>query len=164
MTLDDVIQDDWRPEQLATLLFVVRDGEILLIHKKRGLGAGKINGPGGRLEPGETPEQAAVREVQEELCVDSVGVNMMGELRFQFLDGLSLFVTVFKASGCIGDPQETGEAVPMWTDVETIPYDKMWSDDPYWLPLVLQDKLFRGYFLFDDDTMLDHRVDVVHEL
>ncbi len=60
MTLDDVIKDSWQPEQLATLLFVVRDGKILLIPKKRGLGAGKINGPGGRLVPGETFKEAAV--------------------------------------------------------------------------------------------------------
>jgi len=164
MTLDDVIKDSWQPKQLATLLFVVRDGKILLIHKKRGLGAGKINGPGGRLEPGETFEEAAVREVREELCVDCVGVKAMGEIRFQFIDGLSLFVTIFKASGCIGDPRETDEAIPLWSDVASIPYDRMWSDDPYWLPLVLDEKLFRGYFLFDEDTMLDHLVKEVPEL
>ncbi|MGD2110491.1 MAG: NUDIX domain-containing protein, partial [Phycisphaerae bacterium] len=59
----------WRPRQTATLLFVIRAGEILLIRKKRGLGAGKINGPGGRVDPGETPREAAIREVQEELHV-----------------------------------------------------------------------------------------------
>ncbi|MBT4161861.1 MAG: NUDIX hydrolase, partial [Gammaproteobacteria bacterium] len=42
--------ENWEPEEVATLLFVVRDGRVLLIRKKRGLGAGKINGPGGRLE------------------------------------------------------------------------------------------------------------------
>ena len=51
-----------------TLLFVIRAGQILLIHKKRGLGAGKINGPGGRLHLGESPLHGAVREVKEELC------------------------------------------------------------------------------------------------
>ena len=51
----------WQPQMLATLLFIFRDGEVLLIRKKRGLGAGKINGPGGKIDPGETPEQCAVR-------------------------------------------------------------------------------------------------------
>ncbi|MEM9057182.1 MAG: NUDIX domain-containing protein, partial [Pseudomonadota bacterium] len=55
----------WTPKDIATLLFVVRGGEVLLIHKKRGLGAGKINGPGGRVEPGETVQECAVREVRE---------------------------------------------------------------------------------------------------
>ena len=40
---------DWRPEIDATLLYVVRDGEILLIYKKRGIGAGKLNGAGGKV-------------------------------------------------------------------------------------------------------------------
>ena len=57
----------WQPTELATLCFVIRDGQILLIHKKRGLGAGKINGPGGRIESGETAEQGAIRETQEEV-------------------------------------------------------------------------------------------------
>ena len=61
----------WEPDDRATLLFVIRGGEILFIHKKRGLGAGKINGPGGRIEPGETPEQAAIRETEEELLITS---------------------------------------------------------------------------------------------
>ena len=59
----------WQPTLRATLLFIVRDGEILLIRKKRGLGAGKINGPGGKIDPGETARQCAVREVEEELLI-----------------------------------------------------------------------------------------------
>ena len=44
------INADWRPVHQATLLFVINDGNVLLIRKKRGLGAGKINGPGGKLD------------------------------------------------------------------------------------------------------------------
>jgi mutator protein MutT len=68
---------------------------VLLIHKKRGLGAGKINGPGGKIEPGETPVQAAVREAEEELRITPVDVEEMGTLRFQFVDGLAIHCVVF---------------------------------------------------------------------
>ena len=54
-TVDDVDWDKWNPEVRATLLFVIQEGRILLIHKKRGFGRGKINGPGGKIESGETP-------------------------------------------------------------------------------------------------------------
>lgn len=47
----------WTPDILATLMFVVQKGRILLIRKKRGIGAGKVNGPGGKFEPGETALQ-----------------------------------------------------------------------------------------------------------
>ena len=60
----------WTPDILATLMFVVQKGRILLIRKKRGIGAGKVNGPGGKFEPGETALQCVLREVREELQID----------------------------------------------------------------------------------------------
>ena len=44
----------------------------------------------GRVDPGETPEQGAIREAQEELHVTPIGVRKAGELAFQFRDGYSL--------------------------------------------------------------------------
>jgi len=149
----------WIPVQRATLLFVIRDGQILLIHKKRGLGAGKINGPGGRIEPGETPAACAVREVTEELLATPVGVHPAGELFFQFTDGLSIHGYVFTASDIKGVPTETDEAVPLWVRTDSIPYGRMWEDDRHWLPLLLAGRDFKGYFIFEGDTMLDHRLE-----
>lgn len=150
----------WRPTDVATLVFVVRDGQVLLIRKKRGLGAGKINGPGGRLEPGESPLACAVREMQEELCVTPTGVELFGEHRFQFVDGYGIHVHVYAASGCEGTPTETEEAVPIWTPVAAVPYEEMWEDDVLWLPLLFERRRFSGRFIFDDDAMLDHELDI----
>ena len=150
----------WVPGQRATLLFVAREGRLLLIEKKRGLGAGKINGPGGRLEPGESPLEAAVREVQEEVCVTPTGVAERGVLRFQFTDGLALEGTVFTATGCEGEPRETDEAVPVWFSRDALPYERMWADDRLWMPVLLAGRRFSGRFLFDGDTMLGHELDV----
>lgn len=161
--LGDIDWFSWKAVDPATLVFVVKDGRILLIRKKRGLGAGKVNGPGGRLEAGENPLDAAVREVQEELRVTPIGLAKRGELRFQFVDGYSIHVHVFQAEDCEGTPEETDEAIPLWTDVDAIPYDEMWADDQIWLPWMLQGKSFDGRFIFDDDAMLDYRVEVVPE-
>ena len=157
--VNDIDWATWQPTEHATLCFVIRDGQILLIGKKRGLGAGKINGPGGRLEKGETPAECAARETQEELGVMPLGLILGGELHFHFLDGYKLFVTVFRASNCSGKLIETDEAMPRWTSVNRIPYEEMWQDDPYWLPLLLAGKMFRGYFIFDKDRLLSHRID-----
>ena len=102
----------WQPRERATLLFVVRDGEVLLIRKKRGFGAGKINGPGGRIEPGETSREAAIRETREELGIEALSPELRGELHFQFLDGYSLHCSVFVSTEFVGQPIETVEAVP----------------------------------------------------
>ena len=154
----------WQPSLVATLLFVVKEDKVLLIRKKRGLGEGKINGPGGKLDPGETPEQCAVRETEEELCVQASGVTEVGQLSFQFVDGMRLFCHVFRADDCIGEPQETEEAIPHWTAVDAIPYDEMWADDREWFHLLLARQKFVGYFDFDGDSMLSCRVDEVGEL
>lgn len=148
----------WQPTERATLCFVIRGGEILLIRKKRGLGAGKINGPGGRLEPGESSREAAIRETQEELGVTPVGVEERGDLHFQFADGYALLCTVFVASDCIGEPCETDEAAPLWTPLDQIPYHEMWTDDAHWLPGVIAGGFFQGFFHFDGEKMLSHQV------
>jgi len=160
MHVDQIDWPNWKPTEYANLCFVIRDGEILLIRKKRGLGAGKINGPGGRLEAGETAEQAAIRETQEEIGVTPTGLVFVGELFFQFLDGYKLHVAVFTAAGCQGELCETDEAAPIWTDLQSIPYQEMWQDDPHWLPLAVQGQRFRGYFVFDGETLLNHQIDL----
>lgn len=149
----------WEPKERATLLFVVKEGQILLIRKLRGLGAGKINGPGGRLEPGETPEQGAVRETLEELGIQALEPKLMGELHFQFVDGYSLLCSVFTSPDCVGEPVATDEAIPLWTPLGAIPYHEMWEDDARWLPGMLEGRTFRGFFHFESDKMLWHRVD-----
>lgn len=157
---DQINWANWKPVQRATLLFVVRDGQVLLIHKKRGLGAGKINGPGGRIDPGETPHQCAIREVQEELLVTPTGITPEGQLLFQFADGFSIHGYVFRATGCQGEPKETDEAVPHWIATGKIPYERMWADDHVWLPQMLDGKKFIGKFLFDGDAMLGFDVEI----
>jgi 8-oxo-dGTP diphosphatase len=159
-SLTDIDWSIWKPTDVATLLFVVEAERILLIRKKRGLGAGKVNGPGGRLEPGETPRDAAIREIGEELCVVPIGVEERGDLAFQFTDGYGLFCHVFAASGCEGAPQETDEATPLWTALDAIPYGEMWADDALWMPHLLAKRRFSGRFIFDGDRMVDHALRV----
>lgn len=148
----------WQPTDTATLVFVVRGGEVLLIRKKRGLGAGKVNGPGGRIDAGESPRCCAVREMREELGTTPCAMRDCGQLRFQFVDGYGIHVHVFRADACFGLPRESPEAVPLWTPLERIPYDQMWADDRLWIPLMLRRQRFDGRFVFDGDAMLDHQL------
>lgn len=149
----------WQPTVRATLMFVVEDGKVLLIQKKRGFGMGKVNGPGGKLDPGETELACAVRETEEELHVTAVDAVKRGELWFQFVDGLAMHVAVFHAERHEGQATETEEAVPVWTPIESIPFERMWADDIHWLHRMLTGtEQFLGTFLFDGDTMLTHEV------
>lgn len=151
--------ETWEPNLRANLVFIVQGERILLIHKKRGLGAGKINGPGGKLEPGETAMEAAVREAQEELCITPQGLQERGVLHFDFTDGLRLHCVVFRGEHFDGVPTETHEALPEWFSVDEVPYHRMWADDIHWLPGLIAGRSFRAWFHFDGETMLSRHIE-----
>lgn len=148
----------WQPRERAVLTFIDDRERLLLIFKKRGLGAGLYNAPGGRIEPGESEEEAAVRETQEELHVTPAGLVKAGILNFVFVDGYSLHCQVFTASNYTGTPTETDEARPFWCSKEKIPYGQMWADDRIWIPLMLEKRSFFAQFIFDEQVMLWHNL------
>lgn len=159
MQVKNIDWESWQPEEVATLMFVVRDESVLLIRKKRGLGAGKINGPGGRIEDGETPLQCAIRETNEELLINPVNVRAAGELFFHAKDMPRIHGYVFVATDFEGTPTETDEAIPLWFRFDEIPFNEMWDDDVIWLLRVLKGERVRGYFTFVGESMIDHQVE-----
>lgn len=156
--VDDIDWKYWEFTERATLCFLKRDDSVLLIHKKTGLGAGKINGPGGRLEAGETPAEGAIRELEEEVGLTPVLPKKYGELSFVFNNGYSLHGTVFTADTFTGTMIETDEAKPFWCGIDRIPYDRMWKDDPYWLPSLLQGRQIRAFFSYSEEVLESSRV------
>ena len=152
----------WRAEIHATLMFILRDGEILLIEKKRGIGAGKINGPGGKIDPGETPLECAVRETREEVGITALRPVKVGELHFAMSDIPDILCHVYQARAFEGRPVETDEAKPLWCRLADIPYDRMWRDDIDWLPHLLDDRSFQGRFVFEGEDVIwkDVQLDV----
>lgn len=148
----------WNPGILAVLCFIRTANDVLLIHKRRGMGRGKVNGPGGKCEPGELPIDTAIRETMEEVCVIPGNLQEHGTLRFQFSDGFQLEGRVFVAASYSGKPADTPEALPFWCPLEDIPYERMWSDDILWLPYVLAGEYVEAAFTFHSDTMISQHV------
>jgi ADP-ribose pyrophosphatase YjhB (NUDIX family) len=148
----------------ATLI-VVRDGnKILLGMKKKGFGAGKWNGFGGKVENGETIEAAALRELREESGLLVEETKKAGVITFKFphKPDWDQVVHVFTADQFAGNPVETEEMKPEWFEIEKIPFDKMWTDDPHWLPHVLKGKFVTATFVFaPDERILEKEVKVV---
>jgi 8-oxo-dGTP diphosphatase len=156
--LADIDWGAWHAKDPATLVFVFRDDEVLLINKKTGLGKGKVNAPGGKVDPGETPEAAAVRECREELHITVSNLEYCGEHRFQFVDGYSIHVWVYRTDKYDGVPTESEEARPLWVNQEEIPFEQMWEDDAIWIPKMLRGEIFTGRWIFDGDRMLDYEL------
>lgn len=157
------------PDIRRTLLFLRRDDQILLAMKKRGFGEGKWNGAGGKLEPGETIEQALIRETEEEIGVTPTRYWPVAELDFvqdvETDDPWHMYVYAYFCDQWTGEPTESDEMAPHWYRLDGIPYDDMWQDDEYWLPLVIAGDKVVGRFTFDhEDKLLTHDVTSVEKL
>jgi 8-oxo-dGTP pyrophosphatase MutT (NUDIX family) len=143
-----------------TLVFVFDPkGAILLAMKKRGHGEGKWNGPGGKVESGESASEAAVRELFEEtgIRLAESALERKGSLRFlhaakpDWDKEVHVFVT---RDYCGPDAVETEEMAPKWFKIDDIPYDSMWASDRHWFPYVLGDGDLDFSFHFDGEGRL----------
>lgn len=149
----------WRADETAVLIFVLQADQVLLIRKKRGLGAGKITAPGGRQEPGESLVACARRELHEEVGLQAADEpSPVGWLRFQFTHGYNLEVHLFRSLAATGTPCETDEALPLWFPCDALPLAEMWEDDALWLPQALAGQAMFGNFLYEGERMLGYRV------
>lgn len=154
-------------KKLLTLCLLVQDGKILLGMKKRGFGAGRWNGFGGKVEAGESIEDGAKREMKEECGVEIEQMEKVGihEFRFKKNPQEVLEVHVFRVDTFAGEPVETDEMRPHWFAFDEIPYDTMWADDRYWMPLFLEGKKLRTKFLFsENDTLLEKDILIVEQI
>lgn len=150
--------------KLTTLCFLVNKDEVLLAMKKRGFGVDKYNGVGGKVGDGESIKKATVREAEEEVAVkiSETDLEQRAVLHFSF-DGnpdWNQECHVFVTKKWLGKPAETEEMRPEWFSVAKLPFEKMWVDDPLWLPKVLSGESFEADFVFDAEgkTVLSYNI------
>lgn len=143
---------------------VYGEGEILLGLKKRGFGEGRWNGFGGKVEDGETIEEATTRELKEEASIEPMKMKEVGVLDFSFEnDPKILEVHIYKVTEFSGTPAESEEMKPQWFKFSEIPFTQMWSDDVLWFPFLLNDKLFKGSFLFDRPSDAEYSAKIIKQ-
>ena len=131
----------------ATICFLVKNGEVCLSEKKQGFGRGYLNGYGGKVNDGETIENAAVREIQEEagVIVNPANLEKVAVIEF-FEEEKPLFEChVFFVLQWTGEFGETEEMGPLQCfPLERVPYERMWKADREWVPLVFSGKKIRA--------------------
>ncbi len=143
----------------TTLIFLIREHELCLAMKKRGFGMGNWNGYGGKVDPPESLVECAVRETFEEsgVVVTPVDLEQVAFNEFFLASGTHIEVTIYFARRWKGEPFETEEMSPKWFSFNSIPYETMWADDPYWLPRCILGEKIRGRasFLPDEKTITE---------
>lgn len=149
----------------TTLALLKRKDETLLALKKRGFGEGKYNGVGGKIKENETPEEAMIRETQEEISVTPTQYEKVGIVEFsEFIKGKkqNLVFHLYIVNEWLGEPVESEEMIPFWFKTDNIPYDKMFSDDKYWFPLIIEGKKIKANFNFDENwNIISSRIEEV---
>lgn len=150
-------------KKVLTLALIVNEKEILLGMKKRGFGMGWWNGFGGKVEPGENIEDAAKREIREEVGLEVNVVEEVGLFNFHLHDQAeTLEVHLFKVSDYFGEPLESDEMRPQWFSLDDLPFDKMWSSDFIWYPYFLRGDRFVAEFWFDENKKVTkHNIEEV---
>jgi len=153
-------------KKIQTLCVIHQPPKILLGMKKRGFGAGRWNGFGGKLKKGETIEGALKRETIEEAGGEINNFDKVGIIEFEFKGNPEILeVHIFRASDFSGEPTESEEMKPQWFDQSELPFDNMWPDDIHWFPLFLVGKKFKGKFLFgENDVILEKRLSEVERI
>lgn len=149
----------------CTLVYLLKDDWVMLALKKRGFGTGKYNAVGGKVKEGETVEQAAIREAEEEAGVKIKVEDLVkvADIKFEYLDNRDwdLVCTAFIVRTWAGEPTESEEMAPEWFAVDKLPFDKMWVNDSYWVPQILAGKKLNCYFAFSEAGSKIERYEVV---
>lgn len=153
-------------KKVLTLCLLHTDTHVLLGMKKRGFGAGRWNGFGGKVEKGETIEEAARREFLEEAGLEIPILEKAGLMDFEFQGNPEVLeVHIFRAREHVGEPKESEEMLPKWFHQDEIPFSEMWPDDPHWMPLFFAGKKFQGKILFGEgDSILEMNIEEVPAL
>lgn len=152
--------------KIFTLCLIHTDTHILLGRKKRGFGEGKWNGLGGKVEKGEDIESAVRREVLEEAGIHIPTIEKVGVVHFEYDGNPEIMEShIFRAKEFEGNLSESEEMEPKWFAFDEIPFEHMWQDDKFWVPLFLKGVKFKGKFSFDlENRLVSGGVEEVIEL
>lgn len=141
------------------LCYLRRDGHTLMLHKRRGEGRGKHNGLGGKLEPGESPEDALRREVLEESGLVLHSARLRGVLTFPLFDGSDdWYVFVYTSDDFGGELRASDEGELRWVPDGELPSLDLYEGDRVFLPWLEGERVFSAKLRYRGGVFEGHEV------
>ena len=159
----------------AVVGFCIKDGTVLLGVRKKtslGLGLNLIAGIGGKVGDmvefqDETEDEALIREMREEVGITITSFHSVGRVNFYFPNKpkWNQTVAIYVIDSWESAPLETDVTLPQWFEISSPPYQQMWDDAQYWLPIVLEGRRINASFLYgaDNTTVIDKQIEVIEE-
>ncbi len=145
--------------KLATLVYVKQDGKTLMLHKAKGFQKGKWNGLGGKLEPGESPEECMRREVFEESGLAVKKAQLKGFLTWpQFDEEDDWYAFVYVVTDFSGELKASDEGELHWIPNEEVMDLNLYDGDRVFLPWLEKNRLFSGKFRYEKGEFKDYEV------
>ena len=120
---------------------------------------GKWNGLGGKFEPGETPEECAVRELKEESGLTAKNLKLKGFISFPLFDGVNDWqVFVFVIDEFEGEMIDSPEGSLEWIPNENLLELNLWEGDKHFIPWLFKNELFSAKFIYKNKRFIDYTV------
>ncbi len=149
--------------KLATLCYVQKDGKTLMLYrnkKENDYHEGKWNGLGGKFEPGESPEDCAIREIKEEAGLNVKSLKLKGFITFPMFDGKEdWYVFLFVRDDFEGELIDSPEGMLKWIPNDELEKLNLWEGDKIFIPWLFQDKFFSAKFNYENGKFIDYQVD-----
>lgn len=110
-----------------------RDGRILICQRKEDQPHPlKWEFPGGKMEAGESPEAALIRELREELAIEAAGAVEVTRYEFSYPEKKPILLIFLKVTGWQGEPENLIFKTLVWEKPEALAaYDFIEGDRPF---------------------------------
>ena len=146
----------------ATLCYIKHNDQTLMLHrikKENDMHKGKWNGLGGKMEPGETPEECVIREVFEESGLTIQNPTLKGLLTFPMFDEKHDWLAfVFTAHTFTGKLLDSDEGNLKWINNDKLLDLNLWEGDKTFIPWLDDKPFFSGKFIYKNKQLIDHHV------
>ncbi len=146
--------------KLSTLCYLKENGKMLMLHrikKKQDVNKGKWIGVGGKFEKNESPDECAIREIQEETGYQVNELTPRGIVTFCYNEDEPEYMHLFTSESFTGEMvEECNEGILKWVEEQDVFNLNLWQGDRIFLKLLLESN---EYFLlklqYHNDELLE---------